>query len=131
MKNQEIMKILLELKTQVDLQINLLNDMGPDIEDQEDKLIESDTQNIINEIEQIENNLEFDTILENINNNDDDIEIKKIHLSKTKDYVKEYNKKRYAEQKNRKVICPYCQLEISYYMKNHHIKQKHKLEHIV
>ena len=59
------------------------------------------------------------------NNNDDDIEIKKIHLSKTKEYVKEYNKKRYAEQKNRKVICPYCQLEISYYMKNHHIKHSY------
>ena len=124
MKNQEMMTILLELKTLVDLQVYLLTKIKPDIEEPEDNLIESETQNIINEIE-------FHTILENINNNDDNIEVKKIHLSKTKDYVKEYNKKRYAEQKNRKVICPYCQLEISYYMKNHHIKQKHKVEHIV
>ena len=65
MKNQEIMNILLELKTQVDLQINLLTKIKSDVEDQEDKWIESDTENIINEIEQIENNLEFHTILEN------------------------------------------------------------------
>ena len=124
MKNQEMMNILLELKTLVDLQTYLLSKIKSDVEEPEDNIIESDTENIINEIE-------FHTILENINNNDDNIEVKKIHLSKTKDYVKEYNKKRYAEQKNRKVICPYCQLEISYYMKNHHIKQKHKVEHIV
>jgi hypothetical protein len=124
MKNQEMMNILLELKTLVDLQTYLLTKIKSDVEEPEDNIIESDTENIINEIE-------FHTILENINNNDDNIEVKKIHLSKTKDYVKEYNKKRYAEQKNRKVICPYCQLEISYYMKNHHIKQKHKVEHIV
>jgi fructose-specific component phosphotransferase system IIB-like protein len=119
MKNQEMMNILLELKTLVDLQTYLLTKIKSDVDEPEDNIIESDTEK------------EIQIMKDNIINNDDDIEIKKIHLSKTKDYVKEYNKKRYAEQKNRKVICPYCQLEISYYMKNHHIKQKHKVEHIV
>ena len=75
---------------------------------------------------------------ENIDNNiinDDNIEIiKKIHLSKTKDYVKNYNKNRYANQQHKDKIkeymhkivhCPICNMELKYYSKNYHIKTKH------
>ena len=117
--NKKIMNILLDLKKDIDLQINLLNDMKLD----EIDLIESDTER------------EIEIMKENIINDDDNIEIKKkIHLSKTKDYVKNYNKNRYANQQHKDKIkeymhkivhCPICNMELKYYSKNYHIKTKH------
>ena len=121
MKNNQIKNILLQLKKDIDTQINLLNDMKLD----EIDLIESDTEK------------EIEIMKENIDNNiknDDNIEIKKIHLSKTKDYVKNYNKNRYAKQDQKDKIkeymhkivhCPICNMELKYYSKAYHIKTKH------
>ena len=122
MKNhKKIMNILLDLKKDIDTQLNLLNDMKLD----EIDLIESDTER---EIEIMKENIDNNII------NDDKGEIKKIHLSKTKDYVKNYNKNRYANQQHKDKIkeymhkivhCPICNMELKYYSKNYHIKTKH------
>jgi len=121
--NKKIMNILLDLKKDIDLQINLLNDMKLD----EIDLIESDTER---EIELLKNNNDDNII------NDNNIEIKKIHLSKTKDYVKNYNKNRYANQQNKDkikeymhktVICSICNCQMPYYSKAYHIKTKHNI----
>ena len=120
MKNNHIKDILLQLKKDIDTQLNLLDDIKSDDID----LIESDT-----EIEIMKENIDNNII------NDDIIEIKKkIHLSKTKDYVKNYNKNRYANQQHKDKIkeymhkivhCPICNMELKYYSKNYHIKTKH------
>jgi hypothetical protein len=122
MKNNQIKNILLQLKKDIDTQLNLLDDIQSDDID----LIESDTER---EIELLKNNNDDDNII-----NDNNIEIKKIHLSKTKDYVKDYNKNRYANQENKNkikeymhkiVYCPICNMELKYYSKSYHIKTKH------
>ena len=66
--NKKIINILLELKKDIDLQINLLNDMKADDLD----LIESDTEK------------EIEIMKENIINYDNNIEIKKYTYQKQK-----------------------------------------------
>ena len=119
MKNNQIKNILLQLKKDIDTQLNLLDDMKLD----EIDLIESDTER------------EIEIMKENIINDDDNIEIKKMHLSKTKDYVKDYNKNRYLNQKDkikeymhRSIICSICNCQMPYYSKAYHIKTKHKID---
>jgi len=55
----------------------------------------------------------------------------KIFTSKTKEYVKEYNKKKYQEDKaerlkklKEKIMCPYCEKEISKNNKSKHVNSK-------
>ena len=66
--NKKVMNILLDLKKDIDLQINLLNDMKLD----EIDLIESDTEK------------EIEIMKENIINYDNNIEIKKYTYQKQK-----------------------------------------------